>query len=204
MLFRSGLAAFALVMAFVLRPALRRVATAYEKQGALSHDQLALLFLLVLASGWVTESLGLHALFGGFLAGAIMPKHHGLTREIWQRIESLVVVFLLPLFFAFTGLRSSIFLIAGSRLWAYCALVIALAILGKLGGSLITARLYGLSWHDSAAIGVLMNTRGLVELVILNIGLDLGVISPTLFSIMVLMALVTTLMTTPLLAILKR
>jgi Kef-type K+ transport system membrane component KefB len=108
-------------------------------------------------------------------------------------------VLLLPIYFALTGLRSSIFLIAGANMWFYCAVIIVLAVAGKLGGSMLSARLNGMSWRESAAVGILMNTRGLVELVILNIGLDLGILSPALFSIMVLMALVTTLMTTPLL-----
>jgi len=196
----AGLGAFVLVMLLVVRRALQKLTTAYERRGSLAHDSLAVILLVVLASGWVTESLGVHALFGAFLAGAVMPRHHELSRELWQRLETLVVVLLLPLFFAFTGLRSSFFLIAGARMWFYCAAVIALAVIGKLGGSLVAARINGMSWREAAAVGVLMNTRGLVELVILNIGLDLGVLSPALFSIMVLMALVTTLMTSPLLS----
>ncbi|HWQ31775.1 MAG TPA: cation:proton antiporter [Blastocatellia bacterium] len=196
----AGLGVFVAVMFGLVRRILRRLVVQYEKRSALSHDSLAIILLVALASGWVTESLGLHALFGAFLAGAVMPGHQGLARELWQRIEALVVVLLLPLFFAFTGLRSSFFLIASGRMWFYCALIIALAIAGKLGGSLAAARLSGMSWRESAAVGVLMNTRGLVELVILNIGLDLGVLSPALFSVMVLMALVTTLMTSPLLS----
>ena len=128
-----------------------------------------------------------------------MPRHGKLTEELSQKLEAVVVVLLLPLYFALTGLRSSIFLISGAKLWLYCAVIIVLAVVGELGGSLISARLNGMSWRESAAVGILMNTRGLVELVILNIGLDLGILSPALFSIMVLMALVTTLMTTPLL-----
>jgi Kef-type K+ transport system membrane component KefB len=153
----------------------------------------------VLASGWITESLGVHALFGAFLAGVVMPRNSELSRELSQKFEAVVVVLLLPLYFALTGLRSSVFLITGARMWFYCTVIIILAVVGKLGGALISARLNGMSWRESAAVGVLMNTRGLVELVILNIGLDLGILSPALFSIMVLMALVTTLMTTPLL-----
>jgi len=138
-------------------------------------------------------------LFGAFLAGVVMPRHDELSEELSGKFEALVVVLLLPIYFALTGLRSSIFLITGARMWLYAAAIIALAVAGKLGGSLLSARLNGMTWRESAAIGVLMNTRGLVELVILNIGLDLGILSPALFSIMVLMALVTTLMTTPLL-----
>jgi len=196
----AGLGAFVLFMLVVARRALLKLVALYERRNGLTHDILAVILLTVLASGWVTESLGVHALFGAFLAGAVMPRNEEFTRELWRRLEALIVVFLLPLYFAFTGLRSSFFLISGARMWFYCAVIIALAIIGKLGGSLVAARINGMSWRESAAVGVLMNTRGLVELVILNIGLDLGILSPALFSIMVLMALVTTFMTSPLLS----
>jgi Kef-type K+ transport system membrane component KefB len=195
-----GFGVFVLLMLSVVRRALQKLTAAYKEQGSLSHDRLAVILLVVLASGWVTEFLGVHALFGAFLAGAIMPRHEELVRELWQRLEALIVVLLLPLYFAFTGLRSSFFLIAGAQMWVYCAVIIVLAILGKWGGSMVAAKMNGMSWREATAIGILMNTRGLVELVILNIGLDLGVLSPALFSMMVLMALVTTLMTSPLLS----
>lgn len=195
----AGLGAFVLVMLMFVKPALQRLAALYEERGSLTHDSLALIVLVLLASGWVTESLGVHALFGAFMAGIVMPRHHGLSTELWQKLEDLTVTLLLPIYFAFTGLRSSFLLIVSAKMWFYCALIIALAIIGKLGGSLVAARINGMSWRESAAVGVLMNTRGLVELVILNIGLDLGILSPALFSIMVLMALVTTFMTSPLL-----
>ena len=130
-----------------------------------------------------------------------MPRHPRLSAELTQKFESLIVVLLLPIYFALTGLRSSIFLISDATLWVYCAVIIVLAVVGKLGGSMISTRLNGMSWRESASVGILMNTRGLVELVILNIGLDLGILTPALFSIMVLMALITTLMTTPLIRI---
>ena len=196
----AGLGAFVLFMLVVARRALLKLVALYERRNGLTHDILAVILLTVLASGWVTESLGVHALFGAFLAGAVMPRNEEFSRELWRRLEALIVVFLLPLYFAFTGLRSSFFLISGARMWFYCAVIIALAIIGKFGGSLVAARINGMSWRESAAVGVLMNTRGLVELVILNIGLDLGILSPALFSIMVLMALVTTFMTSPLLS----
>jgi Kef-type K+ transport system membrane component KefB len=195
----SGLAGFVLLMGFVVRPALRRLERVYERRNNLTQDLIAIILLVVLASGWMTETLGVHALFGAFLAGVVMPRHSELSRELSQKFEALIVVLLLPIYFALTGLRSSIFLIAGANMWFYCAVIITLAIAGKLGGSMFSARLNGMSWRESAAVGVLMNTRGLVELVILNIGLDLGILSPALFSIMVIMTLVTTLMTTPLL-----
>jgi Kef-type K+ transport system membrane component KefB len=195
----TGLMAFVLVMLFVVRRLLVKLKLLYEKRGSLTADSVAIILLLVLASSLITESLGVHALFGAFLAGVIMPRHAKLSQELSQKFESIVVVLLLPLYFALTGLRSSIFLITGASMWFYAAAIIVLAVAGKLGGSMISARLNGMTWRESAAVGVLLNTRGLVELVILNIGLDLGILSPALFSIMVLMALVTTLMTTPLL-----
>jgi Kef-type K+ transport system membrane component KefB len=195
----GGLVAFVLVMVVVVRRALRKLKAVYERRGHLTQGLIAIILMVVLASGWITESLGVHALFGAFLAGVVMPRHDELSEELSGKFEALVVVLLLPLYFALTGLRSSIFLITGGNMWFYAAAIIALAVAGKLGGSLLSARLNGMSWRESAAVGVLMNTRGLVELVILNIGLDLGILSPALFSIMVLMALVTTLMTTPLL-----
>ncbi len=194
-----GLGLFVLVMLVVVKPALRRLARNYEKHGSLTHDSLALILLLMLACGWITEFLGIHALFGAFLAGVAMPRHHELSKEILQRLESVTVVLLLPLYFAFTGLRSSFALIFSTGMWVYCLVIIALAVIGKFGGSLLAARFNGMSWRESAAVGILMNTRGLVELIILNVGLDLGVLSPSLFSAMVLMALVTTFMTSPLL-----
>ena len=196
----AGLAAFLIVMWAVVRRGLRRLVARYEESGGLTHDQLAVILFVVLASAWVTESLGVHALFGAFLAGVVMPRHHELSRELLQRTEALIIVLLLPLFFAFTGLRSSLFLITGPQMWLYSALIIALAVAGKLGGSLAAAKSMGMTWREATAVGVLMNTRGLVELVILNVGLDLGILSPALFSMMVLMALVTTLMTSPLLS----
>jgi Kef-type K+ transport system membrane component KefB len=128
-----------------------------------------------------------------------MPKSQEFTHYLLHKFESVTVVLLLPLFFAFTGLRTRIGVGGGSAIWFYSALVIVVAITGKLGGSMFAARLAGAPWRDAASLGILMNTRGLMELVILNIGLDIGVISPAMFSIMVLMALVTTFMTTPLL-----
>jgi len=195
----TGLMAFVLVMLFVVRRLLVKLKLLYEKRGSLTADSVAIILLLVLASSLITESLGVHALFGAFLAGVIMPRHAKLSVDLSQKFESIVVVLLLPLYFALTGLRSSIFLITGASMWFYAAAIIVLAVAGKLGGSMISARLNGMTWRESAAVGVLLNTRGLVELVILNIGLDLGILSPALFSIMVMMALVTTLMTTPLL-----
>jgi Kef-type K+ transport system membrane component KefB len=138
-------------------------------------------------------------LFGAFLMGAILPKERRFVRYILDRFETVTVVLLLPLFFAYTGLRTSIGLVHGPEMWMYCGLITLVAIVGKMGGTMISARLGGLAWRESAGLGALMNTRGLMELVILNVGLDIKVISPALFSMMVIMALVTTFMTVPLL-----
>lgn len=194
----GGVALFVLLMLSVGRRALTRFETAYRTSGHLGENGLALMVLLVLISAVITERLGLHLLFGAFLTGVVMPKEPGFVRYIAGKFETVTVTILLPLYFVFTGLRTSIRLIDGARMWLICLAIIALAIAGKLGGSMLAARWSGNSWSESAALGTLMNTRGLMELVILNIGLDIGVISETLYSMMVLMALVTTFMTAPL------
>lgn len=194
-----GTTAYILAMIFVIRPLLNNFETVYKQRGRLSQDVMALIFLLVLLSGLITEWLGIHALFGAFLIGAIMPKHHGFVHALTQKLEDTAVVLLLPLFFAFTGLRTSIGLVSGIEMWFYCFIIILVAIAGKFGGSTLAARITGLSWKESGALGVLMNTRGLMELVVLNIGLDIGILSPAMFTMMVIMALVTTFMTAPLL-----
>lgn len=195
----GGSALYAGLMIFVARPGLRWLQRVYERRGRVSQDLLGFVLLLVLASAWTTEHLGIHALFGAFLVGAILPKDPAFVRAVTERIEDLVVVLLLPLFFAFSGLRTSIALVSGTEAWLMTGLIILLAVAGKFGGSMIAARAGGMSWREAGAIGALMNTRGLVELVVLNLGLDIGVISPALFTMMVIMALVTTLMTKPLL-----
>ncbi|HEY6249407.1 MAG TPA: cation:proton antiporter, partial [Candidatus Angelobacter sp.] len=161
------------------------------------------LILFMLASSWTTEKLGVHPLFGSFLAGLVVPKNQGLATKTIERIESLTLAVLLPLFFALTGLRTRIDLLLGGRFWALAAAIIALAIFGKLAGAVAGACLAGTPFKASLALGILMNTRGLVELVVLNVGLELGILSPALFTMMVIMALVTTFMTTPLLDLLK-
>ncbi|HEX7070642.1 MAG TPA: cation:proton antiporter, partial [Rhodothermales bacterium] len=194
----GGSIVFVLGMVFVVRPLLGRLEAYYHTRGRMTQDVLAVVLLLMLASAWTTEWIGIHALFGAFLLGAIMPKEAGFVHDLTGKLEDFVVVFLLPLFFAYTGLRTQIGLLNSVDLWLLCGLVTFVAIAGKLGGSALAARLTGLSWREAGALGVLMNTRGLMELVILTIGLELGVISPALFAMMVLMALVTTFMTTPL------
>lgn len=200
----AGTIAFALLMIYVVRRLVSRFGTLYRERGALHENSWALMLLLVFVSALCTEWLGIHLLFGAFLMGVIMPKNENFVRYVNDRFEILSVVLLLPLFFAFTGLRTSIALVKGPAMWGYCALIIFIAIAGKLGGSMAASRIMGLPLRESIGLGILMNTRGLMELVILNIGLDLKVISPALFSMMVLMALVTTFMTTPLLRLMYR
>ena len=161
------------------------------------------LVLFMLAASWTTERLGGHALFGAFMAGLVMPKNERMVTDVTDRIESLSLALLLPLFFALTGLRTRIDLLSNKSMWGYATAIIAIAVVGKLAGAAFTAKVTGMNWQDSFGLGVLMNTRGLVEFVILNAGLDLGILSPALFTMMVLMALVTTFMTSPILSWMK-
>ena len=196
--------AYLALMLLVVRPLLARLVRRQEILRNVSQGTTALLLVGLLLSALVTEYIGIHALFGAFLLGAIIPHESLLAKSITHKLEDLVVVLFLPAFFAFTGMRTQIGLISGLDQWLVCGVIIVLACLGKFGGSAIAARLTGLDWRDSASIGVLMNTRGLMELIVLNIGLDLKVLSPTLFAMMVIMALVTTFATTPVLHLLER
>jgi Kef-type K+ transport system membrane component KefB/nucleotide-binding universal stress UspA family protein len=190
---------YVLVMFFVVRPFLRRIQVVYDRQGKLNQGVVGLVFVLVLASAWTTEAIGIHALFGAFLLGAVMPKGTRLVRTIMEKVEDFTVIFLLPIFFAFTGLRTQIGLIDRPELWVDTLLIVLVACLGKWGGSTVAGRACGMGWREASVIGVLMNTRGLMELVILNIGLQEGVITPAVFAMMVIMALATTALTTPVL-----
>ena len=195
-----GLVAFVLFMTLIARKWLLAFERRFRRRGSLSDDLVGLMLLILLGSAAMTEWLGIHLLFGAFLFGAIMPKGEDFVARVSEKIESVTMVLLLPLFFAFTGLRTSTGLLREAEMWVYCVLIVVVAVAGKLGGSFVAARVAGLPWRDAAGVGILMNTRGLMELVILNIGLDLGIISPAVFSMLVVMALVTTFMTTPLLA----
>jgi Kef-type K+ transport system membrane component KefB len=194
----TGLAAaFIAVVVFGVRPLLQRLG---PRQGqSISAETVAIAFFLVLVAATTTEVIGIHALFGAFLLGAVMPRRGGLTHALTEKIEDFVTIVLLPLFFAYSGLRTRIGLLDDASDWAWCAAVVLVACAGKFGGSAIAARLVGLRWRDASAIGVLMNTRGLMELIVLNVGLDLGVLTPRLFTMMVVMALVTTWITSPVL-----
>lgn len=195
---------YCLAMWFVARPLLARVVRERTDRRGISQRMVAFSVVLLLLSALVTDAIGVHPLFGAFFLGVIVPREGGLAHGLRERLEDFVVVLLLPLFFAFSGLRTQLGLLDSSSAWATCALIIAVSVVGKWVGSALPARWTGQRWRDAAAVGVLMNTRGLMELVVLNIGLELGVISPALFTMMVLMALVTTVMTSPLLALLER
>jgi Kef-type K+ transport system membrane component KefB len=198
-----GVVCFILIMTFAVQGLLRRFETIFKRRGALGDDALALLLVLIFISALCTEWLGIHLLFGAFLMGIIMPKDPKFVRYIVNKFETITVTLLLPLFFAFTGLRTTIGLLQGRRMWMYCGLIVLVATFGKLGGSMLASRVAGMSLRDAASLGTLMNTRGLMELVILNIGLDIKIISPALFCMMVIMALFTTFITAPVLDLLR-
>ena len=193
-----GAAAFILIMIFAIRPIISRLETYYRNKGnKLTNDILGAVLLLMFASAWTTEWLGIHALFGAFFMGAMMPRNKYFLSSIIDKLNDITIVLLLPIFFALTGLNTSIGLVHGQEMWFFFGLILAAAVIGKLGGSTIAAKLSKLHWREAFGLGVLMNTRGLMELIILSIGLQFGIISHALFTMMVLMALVTTFMTTP-------
>jgi Kef-type K+ transport system membrane component KefB len=198
----------ALVVSFVgfmvlwIKPRVPRWLDEIQLQGhSPSKGVMATVLVFVFASALVTDVIGIHALFGAFLAGIVMPRQGEFRDSLKVRLENFSSVFLLPLFFAFTGLRAQIGLLNDANAWLICALLILIATVGKLGGAMVAARVTGVTWLDSFALGALMNTRGLVELIALNIGYDLGILSPRIFAMLVLMALVTTGLTGPLLTL---
>jgi Kef-type K+ transport system membrane component KefB len=190
--------AYIAFMLFVIRLILARLLSRYCA-GGLTAGVFSLMLVGMLLSALTTEAIGVHAIFGAFLFGAAIPHDGRVAQELTERIEGLVTTLLLPAFFALVGMRTEIGLVSGWQNWLVCLVIIAVATLGKFGGTWAAACLVGKGWRDAASLGVLMNTRGLMELIVLNIGLDLGVISPTLFAMMVLMALVTTIATSPIL-----
>ena len=189
---------FALVMIVVVRPLLRVVLAPRVGHELFTKERLAIVVGVLFTAAFATEVIGVHALFGAFFAGAVMPVDEELRRGLRERLESVSAVFLLPLFFAFTGLRTQVGLLNDGWAWLTCGAIIALATIGKLAGSTLTARLMGIDWNSAFILGALMNTRGLMELIALNVGYDLGVITPEMFTSLVLMALVTTAFTGPL------
>jgi Kef-type K+ transport system membrane component KefB len=196
-----GLAVLYVALMFLaVRPLVRWLAAREERSSApVSPTVLAIVMGLMLFSAVATESIGIHALFGAFLFGALIPHDGRLAEQIRTRSEDIVAVLLLPIFFAFTGMRTELGLLGTTTDWLVCGLIILVATAGKFGGSFVAARLSGLGWRESGAIGALMNTRGLMELIVLNVGLDMGILSPTLFAMLVIMALATTFSTTPML-----
>ena len=192
---------FVVVMIFAARPLLQRVLTRGTSGSSLGKNQIAIVIVVLLSSALMTETIGIHALFGAFVAGAIMPAGGTFRAALRDRLESFSSVLLLPIFFVYTGLRTQIGLLDSASSWAVCLAIIVVATAGKLGGTVVAARWTGLSWRDSVALGSLMNTRGLMELIALNVGYDLGILTPEIFAMMVLMALATTAMTGPLLSL---
>ena len=190
--------AFAGVMMLVVRPLLLRWIKGM-REAELSLNTLAILLIVIFASAVTTNLIGIFSIFGAFFLGAILYDQHEFVEKVKRRLSDFVTVFFLPIFFTYTGLRTDIGTMNGSALWGMCALVLAAAVIGKFGGCTMAARANGLPWRESSIIGVMMNTRALMELIVINIGYDLGVIPKSVFFMLVLMAVVTTYMTSPLL-----
>ncbi|MEN9909245.1 MAG: hypothetical protein RLZZ540_2394 [Bacteroidota bacterium] len=188
---------YVLAMIFIVKPFLKRIGDLYSEKENIGKPVMAIFFLLLIISSYATEVIGIHALFGGFMMGAIMPDITKFRMIFIEKVEDVSVILLLPLFFVFTGLNTQVGLINDVYLWKVTGAIIAVAVIGKFIGSALAARFVGQSWHDSLTIGALMNTRGLMELIVLNIGLELKVLTPEVFTMMVIMALVTTFMTGP-------
>ncbi len=197
-LYIIGLAiVYVIGMLYLVKPFLKRIGDLYSTSDNLSKPVVAIFFLTLILSSYATEVIGIHALFGAFMAGAIMPDITKFRHIFIEKVEDVSVILLLPLFFVFTGLRTQIGLINDPYLWKVTGFIILVAVVGKFVGSAVAAKFVGQSWKDSLTIGALMNTRGLMELVVLNIGYDLGVLTSEVFTMMVIMALVTTFMTGP-------
>jgi Kef-type K+ transport system membrane component KefB len=193
---------FVCFMLFLVRPRLPQwIDHVSHRSDVAGKGVIAGTLVFLLVSALATEIMGIHALFGSFLAGLVMPMRGELREFLKLRLENFSAVFLLPLFFAFTGLRTQIGLLNGVNDWIICLGLVLIATIGKLGGTMFTAWLTGLNWIDSFALGAMMNTRGLIELIALNIGYDLGILSPRIFAMLVIMTLVTTCMTGPLLSL---
>lgn len=195
---------YVFLMIKIVRPFLRRIGDLHSSPENLSKPIVALFFLTIILSAYMTEVIGIHALFGAFMAGAIIPENPKFRHIFIEKVEDIALVLLLPLFFVYTGLRTQIGLLNEPYLWGVTILIIVVAVVGKFVGSAIAAKYVGQSWKNSLVIGALMNTRGLMELVVLNIGYDLGVLSAEIFAMMVIMALVTTFMTGPALDLFNR
>jgi Kef-type K+ transport system membrane component KefB len=188
---------YILFMFYIVRPFFRKIGAIYANNEVVNINFVSFVFLALVASSALTELIGIHALFGAFIAGVVMPPALSFRHKMMEKIEDVTLTFFLPLFFAYTGLNTNILLINNPDIWLVCAIFIIVAIVGKFGGCAITARLVGETWHDSLVIGTLMNTRGLMELVALNIGYEMKILPQPIFAVLIIMALVTTFMTTP-------
>jgi len=194
---------YLLLMFTVIRPFLRMIGHIYHNKEVVDKGLVAFMFLLLIVSSYLTEILGLHALFGAFVAGVVMPDNIKFRKIMTEKVEDVSLALFLPLFFVSTGLRTEIGLLNSPELWYMCGIFILVAIIGKFGGSLVAARFVGETWKDSLYIGALMNARGLMELVVLTIGYDMKILTPPIFVMLVLMTLVTTFMTTPLISFIQ-
>lgn len=194
----AGAAIYITVMFLIVRPVAEKIIKRFGKD-EIPPWAVPSLLVAMLLSALTTKQIGIHSLFGGFVMGLIMPHEGRLATELRSKLHDIATILLLPAFFAITGLRTRIDLLGSSHEWVMAGVIILVATVGKVGGTMAAARLTGISWRDSTALGMLMNSRGLMELIVLNVGLEQGIISPKLFAMMVLMALVTTLMTAPVL-----
>ncbi len=195
---------YVFVMIKIVKPFLNKIGNLHSSHESMNKSVVAIFFLTLLVSAFSTEIIGIHALFGAFMAGAIMPENKNFRNVFVGKVEDVALVLLLPLFFVYTGLRTKIGLINEPELWQVTGWIILVAVVGKFVGSAASGKFVGQSWRESLMVGALMNTRGLMELVVINIGYDLGVLTPEIFAMMVIMALVTTFMTSPSLSIINK
>ncbi|MDR2970052.1 MAG: cation:proton antiporter, partial [Tannerellaceae bacterium] len=194
---------YLLAMFLVVRPFMRMIGQIYHNKEVIDKGLVAFVFITLLASAYLTEILGLHALFGAFMAGVVMPANIKFRKIMAEKVEDVSLSIFLPLFFASTGLHTQIGLLNTPGLWGLCLIFILVAIAGKFGSATLSARIVGENWKNSLYIGALMNTRGLMELIVLTIGYEMGILSPTIFVMLVIMTLVTTFMTAPLISFIK-
>lgn len=198
----SGL--YIVVMLFIVRPLLSKWILSLDNPTKFTTDKMAVFLVLVLLSACVTEAIGIHAIFGAFLLGVIIPHESFVAKDLDYKLQEVIRVLFLPAFFAFTGMKTQVGLMNTLSDWIICLIIILVAIVGKFGGTLIAARFLKHSWKDSMILGILMNTRGLVELIVLNVGLEFGILSPRLFTMLLIMAIVTTFMTGPILSLFEK
>ncbi|MFZ4581720.1 MAG: cation:proton antiporter [Paludibacter sp.] len=195
---------YVVIMLAIVRPFLKRLGDIYKNREVVNKSVFAFFLLVLILSAFITQLIGIHALFGAFLAGVIMPPLPSFRKLIVDKIEDVSLTLFLPLFFVYTGLRTEVGLLNTPDLWLLCLLIIGVAVTGKFVGGAFTARILGENWKDSLSIGILMNTRGLMELIVLNIGYEMGILPPPIFVMLVIMALVTTFMTTPILSLIEK